>query len=139
MKFSEEIITILDYLCQKFGVVVDWTSENVMPYLQDLAARYIKYEMFSSIAWMVIIPIITLLIAIPLTIFHKKAKELKWNSNYHFGICSAAICFWIVFSVMAFASICVICTQVFDIIECCALPEKVIFEYLKTLMNSTSR
>lgn len=134
MKFSQEIITILDFLCQKFGIAIDWTSENVMPYLQDLGARYISYEVLTSIAWMVAIPAITILISIPLAILHKKAKELDYSDYY--GTVVFAVIFWILFGAMSFASICVICTQVFDIIECYTLPEKVILEYLKTLIES---
>ena len=136
MNFSQEIINVLNYLGQKFGIAIDWTSENVVPYLQDLGARYIRHEVFTSIAWMVSIPAITLIIGIIVAILHKKAKSLDWDYDYHFTCVMAIIC-WIVFGVMAFASICVICTQVFDIIECRTLPEKVILEYLKTLVNST--
>lgn len=136
MGFSQEIINILNYLGQKFGIAIDWTSENIMPYLEDLCGRYIKYEVFTSIAWMAIIPTITLIILIPTIIFHKKAKEVYWDECDHFGLCCAAIIFWIVFGIMAFSSICVISTQVFDIIECYTLPEKVILEYLETLVNS---
>jgi hypothetical protein len=135
MKFSEEIINILDYLCKKFGVVIDWTSENVMPYLEDLCARYIQYEVFTSIAWMIIVPAVTLIIAIPLAITHKKAKAVNWNDYESFTPIIATI-LWIVFAVMALASVAVIGVQVFDIIECYTLPEKVILEYLKTLMDS---
>ena len=136
MKFSEEIINILDYLCKKFGVVIDWTSENVMPYLEDLCARYIQYEVFTSIAWMIIVPAITLIITIPLAITHKKAKALKWDFDYH-GTPFLAIALWIMFAIMSLTSVIVIGVQVFDIIECYTLPEKVILEYLKTLMDST--
>lgn len=135
MKFSQEIINVLDYLCQKFGIAIDWTSENVVPYLQDLGARYIRYEVFTSIAWMVAIPAITLIIGIITAIFHKKAKSLDWDYDSYFACFMAVIC-WIVFGFMAFASICVICTQVFDIIKCYTLPEKIILEYLKTLIDS---
>lgn len=134
MTFSQEIINVLNYLGQKFGIAIDWTSENVIPYLQDLGARYIRYEVFTSIAWMVAIPVITLIIGIIVAILHKKAKADDWCDE-----CTAtfAIIFWIVFAVMSFASICVVCTQVFDIIECYTLPEKVIFEYLETLIKSS--
>lgn len=135
MNFSQEIINVLDFLCQKFGIAIDWTSENVMPYLEDLCARYISYEVFTSIAWMVAIPAITLIIGIITAILHKKAKEVNWDF-YDRAVPTFAIIFWIAFGIMAFSSICVICTQVFDIIECYTLPEKVILEYLKTLMNS---
>ena len=138
MNFSQEIINVLNYLGQKFGIAIDWTSENVIPYLQDLGARYIKYEAFTSIAWMVVIPVITIIIAIPLVITHKKANACGWDDNHHFGICCTTVILWILFLFMVFTSICVVCTQVFDIIECYTLPEKVIFEYVKTLMQSTS-
>ena len=51
MTVSGEIIKVLDDLCRRFGIAVDWTSENVLPYLQDLCSRYIQYEVFTSIAW----------------------------------------------------------------------------------------
>jgi len=57
MNFSQEIITVLDYLCKKFGIVIDWTSDSIMPYLEDLSVRYIRYEIMSSIAWMLVFPI----------------------------------------------------------------------------------
>lgn len=34
---SEDIIKVLDNLAQKFGIAIDWTSQNAMPYLEDLA------------------------------------------------------------------------------------------------------
>ena len=136
MNFSQEIISVLDYFGNKFGMSIDWTSENVMPYIEDLCARYIQYEVFTSIAWMAIIPAITLIIAIPVAILHKKANSLDWNYDCYFAVCATAIVFWIVFGFMVFSSICVIGTQVFDIIECYTLPEKVILEYLTTLIDS---
>lgn len=134
MKFSQEIISVLDYLGQKFGIAVDWTSENVVPYLKDLCARYISYEVMTSIAWMAMVLVLTIIIVIPLPILHKKAKELHYNDCY--GTVIAAIIFWVLFVCMSVVSIGVIGTQVFDIIECHTLPEKVISEYLETLVNS---
>ena len=134
MTFSKEIIDILNYLCNKFGIAIDWTSDNVMPYLKNLCERYISYEIFSSIVWMAIFPIIAIIVAIPLSILHKKAKEVKWSDCYASTI--LAIILWVLFITMIVVSICVISTSVFDIIECYTLPEKVIFEYLQSLMNS---
>ena len=30
---SQQIIEVLDYLFEKFGIAIDWTSENIMPYI----------------------------------------------------------------------------------------------------------
>ena len=138
MTFSKEIISVLDYLCGKFGIAIDWTSENVMPYIESLCGKYIRYEVFTSIAWIVIILVITGVIAITLSIMHKKASNVKWDSYNHEGVCAAAIVLWVVFIIMVFASVFTVCTQVFDIIECYTIPEKTILEYLKYLMNIAS-
>lgn len=51
---SEEIIKVLDNLAERFGVAVDWTSINVIPYLQELCSKYITYEIATSVTWLVI-------------------------------------------------------------------------------------
>lgn len=134
MTFSKEIIDVLDYLCGKFGIAIDWTSENVMPYLESLCEKFIRYEVLTSIAWMAIIPAITLLVAIALSILHKKAKAVNWDDCYAETI--FAIVFWVLFAIMCLTSIIVVCTQVFDIIECYTVPEKTIFEYVNNLMKN---
>ena len=51
---SDAIIKVLNELCDKFGIAIDWTSDNVVPYLQDLMVRYSKYVCYTSIMWLVI-------------------------------------------------------------------------------------
>lgn len=49
---SNEIIKVLDHLCDKFGIAIDWSSNNVMPYLQDLMVRITKYAIYTNILWL---------------------------------------------------------------------------------------
>lgn len=42
MQMSEQIIQVLDYLGKKLGLTIDWTSENVLPYVQTLCDKYIN-------------------------------------------------------------------------------------------------
>lgn len=51
---SEEVIKILDALAEKFGLAIDWTSANVLPYLQQLCGKYVTYEIATSVVWMLI-------------------------------------------------------------------------------------
>lgn len=51
---SEEIIKVLDALGEKFGVAINWTSANVMPYLQKLCGKYVTYKIATSIVWLLI-------------------------------------------------------------------------------------
>lgn len=42
---STEIIKILDAICDKFGIAIDWTSQNAMPYLEQVGEHIIQYEL----------------------------------------------------------------------------------------------
>ena len=124
MSFSSQFIEVLDALCEKFGIAVDWTSQNVMPYLTDLATRLISYEIWTSVAWIVIAAIV-FLIAWKMTKNMCKADRLdyEWVLGWVVRIGVGIFCF----SVIVF--------QVFDIIEAVALPEKTLYDFITGLMD----
>lgn len=39
----QDIITVLDAVCAKLGVAIDWSTENVAPKLEAFVARYSTY------------------------------------------------------------------------------------------------
>lgn len=132
---SDEIIKILDDLGRRFGIAIDWSSENVMPYLQDLMSRYINYEVMTSVVWIVValIVIIGLSIGIPAINKHaNKVLEEDHYSNWDFGKW-VVICIFII--IIGCFVICIIC-QVLDIITCYTIPEKMIFKYLNFLLSN---
>lgn len=131
MGMSQEIINVLDYLCKKFGIAIDWTSENVMPYLEDLCARYIKFEISTSIAWIILCVGIMVLAGI-IWIISGIVYAKSYNEIAEGIKCMSMICFWGFLAI----SIIVGMVQAYDIIECYTLPEKVIMEYLETLVKS---
>lgn len=57
---SEEIIKVLDNLGQKFGIAIDWTSQNILPYLQDLMNRFISLQSAKAIIWIVILSVLVI-------------------------------------------------------------------------------
>lgn len=126
---SEEIIKVLDNLCEKFGIAIDWTSQNVKPYLQELFVKYTNYEMATSIMWLVIF-VLTLVASV---------LFIKWGWN-NFDNCEDVIQgFIIVFSAILFVlgviSIIGICFQVTDIIKCNTFPEKMIIDKILNITN----
>ena len=40
---SEEVIKIFDYIGEKLGVAIDYTQDNIYPYLEDLWHIYISH------------------------------------------------------------------------------------------------
>lgn len=60
MTVSEQIIQVVDALCEKFGIAINWTSENVIPYIETLCRKLVTYEISTSIAWMVIMTLLSI-------------------------------------------------------------------------------
>ena len=132
MSISDQIIAVINDLCQKFGVAIDWTAENVMPYVEDLCARYIKFEIHTSIAWIVFWTSVAILAGIIWAISAiVDANSAGYCANYTKNI--SMVAFWIALAVAITVGMC----QAYDIIECYNLPEKVIIEYIKSLLNSS--
>lgn len=131
MSFSKEIIEILDYIGEKFGIAIDWTDKNVMPYLQELAARYINWEIATSVVWIVLGSICLALCIPTYKKFIKDWNEHKEDCNnnwYLVWMCLLCILFCIGLPIVIF--------QIFDIVKCIYLPELQIYSYIKTLMPS---
>lgn len=117
MQLSNEIITILEYLCDKLGIAVDWTSQNILPYLQQLTEKFIRWEMCTSIAWIVIAAVV-ILVALTFLIIDSAS----------YGAIDDGIL--TVFVIIAAIGLIIIGCQVFDIIECNVFPEKVLYDYI---------
>ena len=124
MSFSSQFIEVLDALCDKIGIAIDWTSQNVVPYATDLAARIITYEISTSAACIVITAIV-FLIAWKMT--KNMCKEDRFDDEWIVG--------WGIRIVIGLFCFTVIGFEVFDIIEAIALPEKTLYDFIMGLMG----
>ncbi|MDE7425724.1 MAG: hypothetical protein K2N51_18855 [Lachnospiraceae bacterium] len=131
---SEEIIKVLDVLAEKFGLAVDWTSENVIPYLEQLCGKYVNYEIATSVVWL-LLGIICLFIArqtFKLTKgFIKKYKEDDKSDNNVWAIFSGVFT-----ATLVIVGLAISIEQIFDIVTCLTFPEKIIIEELKSIYTS---
>lgn len=134
MTVSKQIIEVIDALCEKFGIAIDWTANNVIPYIETLCARIVSYEIWMSVFYMVLwvfLAGVMWIISIPLS---KKAKEVEWDFDYPIPFCAAVvIVIAVIFSVIALANI---GTQSFDIIEANVFPEKTIYDFVSYLIQT---
>ena len=46
---SKEIEKILDDLAERFGVIIDWTDKNVVPYMKELFEKIMDYHITLNI------------------------------------------------------------------------------------------
>ena len=130
---SEEIIKVLDALAEKFGLAIDWTSANVIPYLEQLCGKYVNYEIATSVVWS-LLGIVLLFLAKWLLkktkYFYNEADD--WGDEYGIGCILTGIgC-----GIAIITGLIMIITETFDIVTCFTFPEKIIIEELKSIYTS---
>ena len=127
MTVSSEIIEVLDYLGEKFGIAIDWTSNNVLPYLQTLADKFIKWEISTSIVWIIIAAFVMVAMIVLMNL--KGIREINEETD---GM------LWIPIIALILASFMIICVQIFDIVECNIFPEKALYDFIKVMLKQNS-
>ena len=135
MEISEQVIKVLDAICDKFGIAIDWTSNNVIPYIQQLGNKIITYDICNSITWLVIGSVIPLTVAILIKKFlNKKKLEAKEASNdYYFtdgSVADGACCCYILIAVLIFVAIVIGTINLQSIVQDIVFPEKTIIEFI---------
>ena len=105
----------LQELAKQFGLALDWSNKNIIPYLQNLAQRVIIYEFRQSVFWIVIGVILILVGAV--TLFLAIRDDDGWFIITIFA--------WMI-------GILIIEKQINDILLCGTLPEKILLRYIRT-------
>lgn len=136
MTVSSQIIEVLNDLCEKLGMAIDWTAENIGPYLSELCLRICSYEIATSIFWLVIGVII--LISGIIYYKHSWKNPIDWDTyditRAQFnGVASIIL---LVFAIIT--SFSMISVQILDIIRAMCLPELTIIDYMKSLATTIS-
>ena len=123
---SDEIIKVLDALCEKLGVVVDWTGETVLPQIQELGTKAVAYECATSKIWLVV-GILILIIGVGLFIL---AGYLISDCEEEMGGLSAVL--GTIACGLAFV---IIGSQIGDLILCNTFPEKIIYRLISDALK----
>lgn len=55
---DKDLCNVIDKIAEKIGVAIDWSSENVMPYIQDIIQRYRTMNIVNNIIVMTVCAII---------------------------------------------------------------------------------
>ena len=144
---SEEIIKVFDYIGEKLGIAIDYTQENIQPYLEDLWHRFITYEIVINSLKFIGSFIITLICLYFILRFFKAVKKAdngEVDSLFYYkkivglhasDIESRDLGFVIMFVSCLFGAIFTILTffQLLNLIELLIIPEKFILELVKTI------
>lgn len=137
MTVSEQIIEVLNALCEKFGIVIDWTAENVIPYIAELCVKLVSWEIWTSVAWIAFMAVLSVIANVLAKRFYPTFKrgveEGRLNGDFGWEIAS----FWagVALLVIYVVTLIVIAVQVMDIIKCVTFPEMYVVEYIQKLIN----
>lgn len=131
MNISEEIINVLEYLGEQFGITINWGSETVLPVLKQLCGKYIAWEIMTSTVW-IVIGCLLLGGGVYLAVRSFKAgKSNNWDED---GSCWCIV--GLVFGGFAvFLGVIIVMCQIFDIIKCCYFPELQVYQYIQGLIS----
>ena len=132
--FSSQFIEIFDHLCQKFGVVIDWSAQNVIPYITALCGRMTSYVIFKNVV----------LIFVFAGIFYLFwrftnpccSKENKWDPDFQYckSMNGSYVLGWVGRGVVTAFSFGISITALLTIIKCIYLPEFVIIDCLSSYL-----
>lgn len=137
---SAQIIEVLNDICDKFGIAVDWTSKNIQPYLKELMTKCINYKLATDIVWLVV-GIVLLIIGGVLLRFafnnNRKYHEIKdYYERMHSNL-DETVAAQIIFGGICLC-IAVILTLYFTInlITCVTFPEKIILDMVRSYLGN---
>ena len=136
MEISEQVIKVLDAVCDKFGIAIDWTSNNVIPYIQELGNKIIIYDICNNIIWLVVGCVMPLIVAILIKKFlNKKKLEAKETINDYYytdgSLDEGAWCCYAMIIILIIIAIILTISNIQDIIQDIVFPEKTIIEFIK--------
>lgn len=132
MQFSEQVIEVLNYLAEKLGMAIDWTSENVIPYVKEIMERYRMYSITSSVIW-IIVGIIALFLFVFL---FKKARKIWKKDSYDDDSDDWVIAMCIVGSGVFFiAGIIILAINIPSLLRWCFIPEVQFLEMAKGFLE----
>ncbi len=125
---NKELMETLTELAKKFGVAIDWTSQNALPYVQELASRIVKFEVATSVLWAIVGAMFVISFRWWMPLIRNLARKEKENPFDMYDFYKALATSGMIITMIIGGLI--IGQQAYDLIQCAILPEAVVLRYL---------
>lgn len=138
---DKELSNVIDKIAEKIGVAIDWSNENVMPYIQDIMQRYRTMNIVNNIIVMTVCAIIIticVIVAVKMTKGISNSSQNKVSSIWFDAYCdmestfSTITCAIIIISFLL--SVVVLCHATEELIGWLYVPEVKFLGVLKGFM-----
>lgn len=146
MSVSEQIIEVLEYLCSKVGLVIDWSSaklnDDLIPYFKDLTARYTQFKAIDhGIGAGVGLLLTVIAIVFIIRIIHcyrlcdsGKMKDSFWAN--HYGMTDQGMIFAAIFGILLVIGLTLLFINLYYMIKWICVPD---IQMLETIQNYLSK
>ena len=147
MTFSEQFKEIFELICEKIGVVIDWSQENVIPYVMDFFKRYVAYNIVEEI----LLILFGFALIVGVVIFfkiiikdHAKCESKKkstafwdyysYNKDIDPGF--GAVLGFIFGGTILIGGVIIFCSGISELLKWCLVPEFQIVEKISYLIST---
>lgn len=133
---DNEIISVIDTLCEKFGIAIDWSTENVFPAVQELISRYSKYLFINNIYGIILSSIGMIVCSIIVIKVIKAFSEKKpWTIDKHENLSDLAIVTFMFGGSGGIISIAATLKMIHNILKIITIPEIYVLEEILKLLE----
>lgn len=130
LNLSDEIIKLLDYLFEKMGIAVDWSSENILPYILELMNKVVQFTMWKSVLTIALVMVFAIILMRLYLKFVNWEDIVDYNEKLWDGI---------VRLIIIGITCLVIWAEGVKVITCITFPEKIVIEYIQDAIGAENK
>lgn len=134
----QDIVSVLDALCDKVGIAIDWSAENLAPQLEAFVARYGTYLAASSIFGLVMSVLFIAAGVTGIVLTYQSYQKGTWANDDDWSGKALTTLGTVIAGVSLFAiitaTICFICI-VHGLIQLAIVPEVVVAKEILSMMG----
>lgn len=128
----DQIIQVIEYLGQKFGIAIDWSAENILPIAQTLMEKIARWCVAENIFYVALslVGLMVSIIIVPKCI--KKIPSIEYNDELGQFLYVGGL---VIFGIIGIAGIIGICVNTYYLVRSICFPELVVFEYIQSFIG----
>lgn len=136
---ADQIIQVIEEICEKFGTAVDWSAESLAPVISSLVGKYASYVILSGAVYLFIYALLIFMGCRLVRWMRGKAKEYggvdDWacDNEGEFSCCLALLAVYAI--VMLVYTLGVLFGIIPDVIQAITVPELTFVNKVMTYLN----
>lgn len=138
---DKELCNVIDKIAEKIGVAINWSSENVMPYIQDIIQRYRTMNIVNDIIFIAVSSIIiTICVIVAVKIAKgiingsQNAESSIWFDADYDMVSTFSMATSLIIVISFLISVIVLCGAIGGLVGWLYVPEVKLLEVLKGFM-----